>query len=63
MELLLTAEEHEYLVTILEQCHRQLMNEIWHTEHRDFKELLRRQEKLLESIVSRLRNVPVHEKR
>ncbi|HEY3930723.1 MAG TPA: hypothetical protein VGL89_20285 [Candidatus Koribacter sp.] len=63
MELLLTAEEHELLISILEHRHRDLMKEIWHTDHREFKELLRRQERLIESMISRLRNAPVPELR
>jgi hypothetical protein len=63
MELTLTAEEHELLLSILEQRHRELMKEIWHTDHREFKEILRRHEKLLESMVSRLRMAPVSEVR
>lgn len=59
MELTLTTEEHDLLLNILEERHRELMKEIWHTDHRDFKEMLRRQEKLLESMVSRLRAVPI----
>lgn len=55
MELILTAEEQELLLSILEQRHQELLKEIWHTDHREFKELLRRHEKLLESMLSRLR--------
>lgn len=54
MELILNAEEQELLLSILEQRHQELLKEIWHTDHREFKELLRRQEKLLESMLSRL---------
>jgi hypothetical protein len=63
MDLTLTAEEHELLLSILEQRHRELMKEIWHTDHREFKELLPRHEKLLEAMVSRLRTAPVEELR
>lgn len=59
MELILTAEEHELLITMLEQRHRELMKEIWHTDHRQFKELLQRQERLIESMLTRLRTHPV----
>jgi hypothetical protein len=59
MELTLTAEEHELLTSILEQRHRELMKEFWHTDHREYKELLRRQERLLESLLTRLRTTPV----
>jgi hypothetical protein len=60
MELTLTPEEQELLVNILEQHHRELLNEIWHTHHREFKLTLRSDEKLLESLLARLREVPVH---
>lgn len=55
MELTLTSEEHELLVTILEQHHRALMKDIWHADHREFKQLLRHHEQLVEAMLSRLR--------
>ena len=61
MELILTAEEHELLLSILEQRHRELLKELWHTDHREFKEILRRHEKLLESMVTRLQMTPAQE--
>lgn len=54
MELILTVEEHELLLSILEQRQRELWKEIRHTDSRDFKELLRRHEKLLDALLSRL---------
>jgi hypothetical protein len=63
MELTLTSEELELLVRILEQHHRELLNEIWHTQHREFKLTLRKDEKVLESLLARLREVPVHQVR
>jgi len=60
MELTLTSEEQELLVRILEQHHRGLLNEIWHTHHREFKLTLREDEKVLESLLARLRAVPAH---
>ena len=61
MELLLSVEEHELLLNILEQRHRELMKDIWHADHREFKELLRRQEKVIAGLLSRLRTAPVPE--
>jgi len=61
MELTLTTEEQRLLLDILEERHRALLKEIWHTDHREFKETLRRNEELLESIVSRLHGAPVQE--
>lgn len=63
MELILTTEEQELLLNILEQRHRELQTEISHTDHREFKGLLRRQETLLESMLSRLRMASVQEVR
>jgi hypothetical protein len=59
MELMLTPEERELLTSILEQRQRELFKEISHTDHQKFKETLRKNEKLLESILSRLRGAPV----
>ncbi len=54
MELTLTVEEQELLINILEQRHRELVKEISHTDHNDFKKALRNNEKLIESILNRL---------
>jgi hypothetical protein len=61
MELTLTPEERELLLSILEQRHQEILKEIWHTHHREFKASLRRNEKLLESVLDRLREVPVQQ--
>ena len=55
MELLLTTEEQELLAAMLEQRYRELQKEISHTDHRAFKATLRRNERLIESMLSRLR--------
>jgi hypothetical protein len=55
MELTLTVEEKDLVVEILGQSHRELLREISHTDHHEFKLVLRRKEKLLESVVNRLR--------
>jgi hypothetical protein len=54
MELTLSDEEQEFLSNILEQRLRELLEEIAHTDHREFREGLRRSEKLLESLLFRL---------
>lgn len=54
MELILTPEEHELLLDVLEQHHRELQKEIAHTDHRDFRATLRKNESLIESMLSRL---------
>ncbi|MFP5226743.1 MAG: hypothetical protein ACLGXA_03880 [Acidobacteriota bacterium] len=55
MELTLSTEEHEFLMNILKQYHQELVREIAHTDHREFKQGLRRDEQLLESLENRLR--------
>ena len=56
-------EEQQLLLDILEQRHRELLKEISHTDHHQFKEALRKNEKLLESVLSRLRGTPIQELR
>ena len=63
MELTLSTEEHQLLLDILEQRHRELLKEISHTDHHEFKQALRKNEKLLESILSRLRGASAQELR
>ena len=55
MELVLIGEDQELLVEILERRLRELQKEISHTDHREFKELLRGREKRIESMLGRLR--------
>ncbi|HEX7422694.1 MAG TPA: hypothetical protein VF311_02235 [Terriglobales bacterium] len=55
MELTLTVEEKELVLEILEQRPRELQREISHTDHHEFKLALRKNEKVLENIVSQLR--------
>lgn len=52
MELTLNTEEQELLVSILDQRHRELLKEIAHTDHREFKQGLRKNEKRLDSLLS-----------
>jgi len=54
MKLELSAEEQQLLLQILEQRHFELQKEISHTDHREFKEVLRKNEKLIESVLNRL---------
>jgi len=61
MEFTLTLEERELLLRILEQHHQGLLKEIWHTDHREFRLALREDEKLLESVLSRLREALVQQ--
>jgi hypothetical protein len=63
MELTLSMEEQELLLSILEHRHRELLKEIAHTDHHEFKQGLRRKEKLLDSLLGRLRETTVQELR
>ncbi len=53
VSLTLSEEERELLIEMLEDRHRALLHEIWHTDHRDFKASLQKKEKVLESLLSR----------
>jgi hypothetical protein len=53
-ELALSEEERELILDILEERHRTLLVEISHTDHHDFKVVLRKNAEMLESVLSRL---------
>ena len=57
MELQLTVEEQELLTEILEHYQRELLLEISHADHHDFKASLREREGMLESLLDKLRLV------
>ena len=59
MDLNLTPQQLELVLRILEQRHEVLLKEIWHTDNRDFKHALQHEEKLLESILQRMREEQV----
>ena len=61
MELTLTPQEHELLLRILEQHHQELLKEIWHTDSREFKLALQRDEKRLDSVLDRMRQALVQQ--
>ena len=54
MELILSSMEREFLLEILEEHHHELLREIARTKHREFKQILKTKEKLLESIVKKV---------
>ena len=54
MEFVLTDQERELLEQILEQRHLELQKEVSHTHYREFKEVLRQNERLIESMLNRL---------
>ena len=57
MELILSAEEKELVMSILEERHRELLREMSRTDRHDFKLVLRKNEKLLESVLNKLRTM------
>ena len=61
MDLTLSDEELELLFTTLERRQRELLNEIAHTDHREFKAGLIRNEQIVDSLMSRLRSTSVQE--
>lgn len=62
MELILTAEEMELVSEILQERHRELRREIARTDHREFKLGLQRKQRLIESILEKMRTMkPVAE--
>ncbi|HKF02916.1 MAG TPA: hypothetical protein VKB49_11415 [Candidatus Sulfotelmatobacter sp.] len=59
MELTLTTEEREILTRLLEQRYREISKEISHTDNREFREFLRKNEDTIEGILNQLRGAPV----
>jgi hypothetical protein len=55
MEVTLSDKELEFLLNMLDERHLALLNEIAHTEHREFKQGLLKDEKTLDSLVDHLR--------
>ncbi len=55
MELILSAQEERLLEEILEEKDLSLQREIARTDHREFKQTLRNNEQLIESMLARLR--------
>ena len=59
MELLLNLEEKRLVMEVLEEHHRQMLREISHTDHHEFKVALKKKEQLLESVLNKL-SEPAH---
>ena len=57
MELILTTEEKELVMSILEERHRELLREMSRTDRHEFKLVWRKNEKLLESVLNKLRTM------
>ena len=55
MDIKFTPEEAELLIAILEERQRVLLAEISRTMHHEFKQALRNNEELLESMIARLK--------
>lgn len=61
MELTLNIEEQKLLLSIIDRRHQELLNEIAHTDNREFKQELRKDEKMLDSLLSRVRAIAVQD--
>lgn len=61
MNLTCNDQELEFLLNILERRHRDLLNEIAHTDHRGLKQALRGDDQLVQSLVVRLRDAAMQE--
>ena len=59
MELTLTTEERDILTRLLEQRHREISKEISHTDNREFREFLRKNDNTIEGILTQLREAPL----
>ena len=55
MELRLTSTEGEFLLEVLEEHHHQLLREIARAHHHEFKVALQQKEKLLESMIGKVK--------
>jgi hypothetical protein len=56
MELILTSDERELLMEVLEEHHHELLREISRAKHREFKLALKNKEQLLGSMVAKLKD-------
>ena len=54
MELHLSEAERELLNEVLKERHMVLQREICHTDNREFRQMLRQRETMLEDIIERL---------
>ncbi|MBZ5647409.1 MAG: hypothetical protein LAN37_09320 [Acidobacteriia bacterium] len=54
MEVTLSVDEREFLAQVLQERHRELLHELFRTDDREFKKLLRAREQLLESLLNKL---------
>ena len=54
MELQLTESERDLIVHMLSHRYRELMHEVSKTSHRDFKNILKEDEKVIEGLMEKL---------
>ncbi len=54
MQLLLSRDECEFLVELLQQTHRDLREEIYKTETHDFRMDLKKKERIVESLLKKV---------
>lgn len=54
MVLELTHDEALFLREILEEHHRELLLELSHTDHKEFRQLLRKKENAVQALLSKL---------
>jgi len=54
MQLLLSRDEYEFLVELLQQTRRDLREEIHKTEAHDFRMALKKKERILESLLQKV---------
>ena len=54
MELRLTVDEQQLIADVLRRYQHELMLEISHTDHREFKTSLRERERMLEGLLEKL---------
>ncbi|HXY11672.1 MAG TPA: hypothetical protein VEI52_27805 [Terriglobales bacterium] len=55
MELTLTPDEGELMREVLEEHHRQLIREIARARHHEFKSALKDKERMIETVVAKLK--------
>lgn len=53
MQWLLSRDEHQFLVELLQQTRRDLREEIYKTENHDFRMELKKKERILESLLQK----------
>ena len=54
MQLLLSRDENEFLVELLQQTHRDLRGEIYKTETHDFRMDLKKKQRIVESLLQKV---------